>query len=64
MKYRVVCQAENGEIIHSYYVEAKNQMDAGFKNHQHPDYDKAAMKAIEKGVTEFQYVIDPITNLN
>lgn len=64
MKYRVVCQASDGQVIHEYYIEAKNNMDAGVKNHQHPDYERAAMKAYDKGISEYQYVIDPITNLN
>ena len=64
MKYRVVCQSENGEIIHSYYLDTKNQIDAEFETYKHPDNDKAAMKSIEKGINDFQYKIDPISNYN
>ena len=64
MKYRVRCQAANGEIIHEYYISANNKTDAAIQNHKSPDYDKSAMMAFEKEVFEYQYVIDNVNDLN
>ena len=63
-KYRIRCQAETGEIINEYYLEARDENDAAIKNHKHPEYAKSMDMAIEKGIYGFQFVIDPINNLN
>jgi len=63
-KYRIRCQADNGEIINEYVVEALNEKEAAVKNHQHPEYERSAFMALEKGIYEYQYVIDPVLNLN
>jgi len=63
-KYRIRCQADNGEIINEYVVEARNEKEAAVKNHRHPEYERSAFMALEKGIYEYQYVIDPVLNLN
>jgi len=63
-KYRIRCQAANGEIIHEYYLQARNDKDAALKNHRHPDYERSAFMALEKGIYEYQYVVEPVMNLN
>ena len=64
MKYIVRCQAETGEIIHEYSLEAKSQEDAHIRNHKHSQYDASMQKAFEKGIREFQFVIYPLTDMN
>ena len=64
MKYIVKCQAASGEIIHEYSLEAKSKQDAYIANHSHPECDRAAMMAYEKGICEYQFVIYPITDMN
>ena len=64
MKYIVKCQAASGEIIHEYNLEAPDRQQAYIANHSHPEYDRAAMMAHEKGIYEYQFVIYPITEMN
>ncbi len=63
-KYRIRCQAENGEILNEYFLMARNDKEAAVKNHRHPEYERSAFMALEKGIYEYQYVIDPVINLN
>lgn len=64
MKYIVRCQAEAGEIINEYTLEATSQEDAHIRNHQHPEYDASMQKAFEQGICEFQFVIYPLSDMN
>ena len=63
-KYRIRCQADTGEIINEYFLDARNEKEAAMKNHRHPEYGRSAFIALEKGIYEYQYVIDPVITLN
>ena len=64
MKYIVKCQAESGEIINEFSLEARNENDAHIKSHAHPEYEKSMLMAHEKGICEYQFVIYPLTDMN
>lgn len=62
--YRVRCRAVSGEVINEYFLSANDERQAAVKNRRHPDYERSAFMALEKGIYEYEYVIEAVELLN
>lgn len=63
-KFVVKCFTSSGEIINEFTLEAHNETEARIKSHEHPEYDASMMKAHERGIHEYQFVIYDLAELN
>ena len=64
MKYRINFVSEQGEVIHTAYIEARNKFEVCKKAAQDPDMIKALQIALKGRKAELDFYVEPVTSLN
>lgn len=64
MKYRVIFATEEGMVVYTIYVDARNKTEACRKIEQDKDMRKALQTVLKGKAGELDFYMEPVDSLN